>query len=740
MLKNGKIFQRRRDFVLPLLAFAMAIAGLDVALRKRGGFVDAPLEQLQNATLGVDARHLVGILLGKDGDATFEALGGVPATLQVRLGTWMEDLAAQNTRVVFVFEGLRSKHALDARKALTPNVKVALDAAWKAGKPLRGVEGLEDTRVFDAILMDWLAAKGAEFIVAPYYAQHQLKYMLDNGVIDAMMTSNEALLLFALTTGQPLEGRVIVGFSQNKFQYLDLALTMQALQLTMTMALPTCVQVFRQMAMLAGNVFQPYKITDLGFEAILASYQSVMGSLKKEDQTKFLNGMALLKFTPVLKQDGCVAPIPFETTKSFLSGNFEDPKLETLPGDIYQVFGAKFPDEYFFYQSIGLGCLDTVESTSSIVEKLPIDQLMSVLYENLTTSDQSLQLRADLVNLLTSKFNRAFQRVPIKVQSSLRGKVVEETLSRFPPDYVGLVDSLVVHQAYGEDFILDHFVTSLSGEYVEKCRSDRTKLLATNYELVATSLLRGLVTYGLLDGAGKPTTWLDTLVSFAKTNNVDVEEMMLVTLLFKRVPNLTKRMFVDPKPKSLIRASLVSEEIALISKLASIHVVTPTGSYNGPVSQELRHFTSCVTKLKWDASECVKVHMIRMLLANDRDYAKVSRESVEWKAVSKNVPFKVPPSALCGLLAQTALEQTQSKAPLDLSAFDPVLANASAVLLETINFVLKTFKLIALLAQQGLVNADLAALALAATPIATNLAEVLNSAALESSANALSSA
>lgn len=686
----------------------MPIAGLDSFLKQNNALLESPLKELENATIGVDVAHFIASILAQNVDIKFESLGGFPITLSSHLDSILASLKEFNIKLVFVFSGLKPVHILESRKV--PNMtklELAQSTAWKLNKSFRGVDYQIDTRPIDTILMYLLKERDIEFQVAPYFANHQLKYLFDIGLIDAMLTSNDSLLLFNFENGNG-GGKIIVGFNppQNKFNYIDLTFMLQCFQMSF--------QQFRQISLFVGNLFQPYPFSNDSFQAASMNYQSVINDLKNDQKrSNFLKGLTLIRFTPVLKLDGRVEPIPMDSPKAFLEKKFTDPTAVNLPGDIYYVLGPKLPDEFFFYQSIGLKCLNIIESISSPIERLPIDLLTSPMYENLINSDLSIQIRGDLINSLTMKFNRAFQRSQINLISYLKTKPVEDKIIRTTPDNVNFIDSLIVHQNFGEKFILGHFIKNLSNDYLNDCKNREIKLLLTNYELIGTSILRSMVTYELILKNGEISEWLSPLVKFSKNNTFDIETALLIIILFKRLPNMNKSMLLTPKLKSIIvtppTSGNISDEISIISKFATLYKSSPTGTvqFQGTISRELRHFNSTISKLQNEINESIYVHMIRLLLSNFNDYGKLSRESKIWNEISSDVPFQHITSTISGLLVQTALEQSAMGKPIDLSQFNNVLVNPQLDCENAFKFVLKIFKLIDLLAENNLINFEI---------------------------------
>lgn len=687
----------------------MPISGLDSFLKKCGALLDSPISDLQNGTIGVDVAHFLTTLLPANGPNShkFEPLGGFPLNFIAQFDALLETLKLFNIKLVFVFAGLDPVHILESKKtpsSITSRSEISHLNAWKANKPFRDSDMEINTRSIDTLLMELLIERDIEYQVAPYFSNHQLKYLLNVGLIDAMFTSNDSLLLFSQETQG---GKVITNFSipTNRFHYIDFTFMLQSIQLSFRQ--------FRQLALFVGNKFQPYPISPDGFESSIMKYQSLINqSLKLQDnKTKFLKGLALTQFAPVLKLDGRVESIPLNSKKLFLEKKYTDPAEVEFPGDIYLVLGPKLPDEFFFYQSIGLTCFNIIESISFPIERLPIDMLTSPMYESLVNSDLSIKIRGDLINLLTLKFNRAFQRSPINLVSYLKTKPVEDAINRNPPAYIKFVDSLVIHQRFGDRFLLDHFVKNLSDEYLSECITRDNKLLSTDYELIGTSLLRSMVTYELITTEGGITKWLSSLTKFLKSNNFNAETALLITLLFKRLPNMSKTMLLTPKVSPLTDPKIeICDEISIISKLATLYKskITDTAtSFQAPVSRELRHFISITSKLTEEVNESISVHMVKLLLSNTNDYEKISRDSKKWREISSDMPFKCPQSTVSGLMIQTVLEQSSTGTPINLSQFENVIVNPLEEAQNALKFVLKTIKFIDSLTEDELVNSEI---------------------------------
>lgn len=605
----------------------MAIAGLEQVLQQRGCFLDGALAELAGRVVGFEADALL-----REVQISNLAADSFGSKVKNGLLAIFHALELLDITPVVVLHGLDPAYILECRKndkSIPPH-----------------------NRHMDKLLINFLIEQDIEYQVAPFFAHHQLFYLLKERIIDAVYSSTETLLLF--DTGV---GRVITSLNvaQSKFKYIDLRMSLQTLAIPMYR--------LRQLSVASGCLFRPLKSNTKPFTNVLYFDNSL--NLEK--------GLGLIHYTPVLKVDGKVEPISMNFAKSFLTYN--EPQVDNIPGDLYKILGFKLPDEYFRYQSIGLSGLNHVEPTFGIfVENASIfENSCPPIYSKLMNSTFAVDIKEKIINKFTSKFSMAAQKKVIELVCFQNGKTSKESLSRDNH----LSSKLIIHQSFGSNFILEHFVANLSN-LISSSTTKEITMLETNYELIGTALLNTLITYSLVSLDGKLTAPLSKLINYIKLNNtLDVESALLILLLFKSLPNLSKSDLLTPKLSSIdLPNDGAKDEINLISKLSMLYYVKDSSmtSLETP-SKPLRNFGLILSKLSNDLSDCVSIHLIDTLLKNSIDLSKFTRDNKAWSQIIVNSPFQREYSAINGLMVQTILEQKIQGKDADYTKFSGIPPN-----------------------------------------------------------------
>ncbi|GMM27830.1 Mkt1 protein [Martiniozyma asiatica (nom. inval.)] len=386
----------------------MTVAHLQQHLQQCSLILSGQLGFLENAVIGIDVLH-------------FTAAKGDPASL-------VDLLKSVNAKALFVFPGTFDPGYASLQK------------------------NLRDLNV--------------EYIVAPYTSLHQLNYLLQNKVINAVYSST-SFLLFDI-------GKVILSLDKT-FKYIDKSHMLTMLNLKQDR--------FVELAMIASNTIQPKKLS-----AIFSWVQPPMTTLDDvEKQRAYIEGQARLLYTPVLKLDGRVDPIQIHRQTPFLAGKVIEHKQDSVPGDLYALFAAKLPDELYFHASLGftLPVLDLIR-----YNKVKLEIFSDEYWAHPKTKD----IWSKIVDIIGSCCHRGIRKATRKIIHP-KGEI-DINISIFP-NYWDELDQLRILHPIDMEFDWDTFAQCLPDQ-LTKWKGG----IKTDYEIIGTALLRSMYVYNLITDDG----------------------------------------------------------------------------------------------------------------------------------------------------------------------------------------------------------------------------------------------
>lgn len=705
------------------------------------------LDALKNCVVGIDVQHYVTTsLLSANVDPTFEALGGFPISLESRVVSDAAAFKALGIRPVYVFPGMKpiSQFSYTEQPDLLPYEK-HLQHLWETKKSNPNADisfRCSDNPYLLRSIMDQLLVilqdHDLEYLVSPFSQLHQLFYMWKTGVVNCIYSSNDALLL------QGLDNFILsIDFKAKTFHFLDSRKLLADLNLSFKQ--------FRDVSMCVGNLLQPFQLitgpnsdffslcqnTQNGSFSAYAALSSSSDDSKKLD--RFIKGCSTLDYCPVLKVNGRVEPFTIEVNDSLIfqhsgiPGNnassdttpsIKDLSDKKLPSKLHEVFGPRLPDEFFFYQSIGLNLFGLAESFLDLnfVERLPLDMTTDPIYEKIIVGNISMKYKETMFNLFAGSLHRYLQTRRLVLKTYFNGVVLHEIDYRIIPPISTKVRSLVVRHTTAKSFDLASVLSNLSDTFLEESTFSGPINISTNHELIATSVLRTLTLYQFIDeNPFKLSKWGHALSKYLSKSNANFETTLLLFLFFQR--------FQDLDLEQLAKSSDIQFEknekynlssLLLISNFSTLFKVqhTKPSNYTGLVSRSLLHFHSSMNKLHTEIKDFITVNVLVLLFGNKNDIDKFIRDNSQWCSLATEIPFKSSMSnTLAGLLVaetiKTFLSVTDTsifKSNLEekLSSFKGVVENPVQEAAKALKFVLSVCDIIDVLAEEGLTKQSVA--------------------------------
>ncbi|ANZ77332.1 BA75_04716T0 [Komagataella pastoris] len=715
-----------------------------------------PFDVLKNATVGIDVEHYISRLLSFKKELNYDAISGVPLTLLNYIDTDLKMFQELNIRPLFVFPGLKStsqfEKLLNGKELNSSEIyhrKVWDDRTYSrdGGYSFREPWSSIPIRPLYGDLITFFIENNIDYLVAPYSAVVQLHYLESKQMVDVVYSSTDYLLL------NPTQ-KFILGFEfQNReFKSLDKTNILSRLSLSF--------EQLKNISFALGNEFQPERLP--GF--LSASFPSlhdyvnnggsIINSLLQDPASleKFQRGLALLKYAPVLKEDGSVGPLNSELFQASHPSSSKPPNIAQsansssqstpssvntslyqkdqdlqIPNDLHDVIGQRLPNELYFYISLGLINFELLESIiyDHYLERLPLDAQVTPLYEKITIGDDSIELKGKVLNVLTSFLNRYYQVKRLQL-TAVYQPIRELSLNqRIQPTIYSKIRSIIVktNQANGTVFSLDGFFKSFSSKFVADSvitdYPNDSQKISQPIDIVSTGLLRALTILGFVDYSFALTKWGELLVSPFFQQTKHPKELFLLLVLFK-LGKITERDLIEPSDSKA--NSDERKSITLISKISGLlKLKTRPINYNSKVSRSVLNFRSTVSKINTIVSEALNSSLISLFLSaaelkssvrlNDTDY---------WRQIVKQTPFRTSvPNTLLGVATLTFLttyinakEDSPEKGtePLEKAntfieqTFSPVSESPKAQVVEGFEFFKEVCSVVKLLEDSKLIG------------------------------------
>lgn len=697
----------------------------------------APLDALKNTVIGIDVQHYLSTILSANIDPTFEAIGGFPISLKSKILSDVESFKKLGMKPIFVLPGLKtlSQFGYLEQSTLLPYEK-HLQHLWETKKSNPNIDisfrNLDNPYLLRSILDELLiffVDNDLEYLISPFSQYHQLFYMLKIGIINCMYSSNDSLLL------KNLDNFILnIDFKSNTFHYLENKKVLHDLNLTFKQ--------FRDISMCVGNSFQPIQLitspNNSDFISLAQStlngtfniYNSLSSSDKDDKLDKLIQSCTVLDYCPVLKVNGRVEQIFIEVNDSLLtqhsksqddSASIKNLTDKKIPKELHKIFGLHLPDEFFFYQSIGLNVFHIAESflTLNYNERLPLDMTTDSIYEKIIFSNSSMKIKEIMLNLFTSCLHRYMQTRKLVLKTYFKGTELHDLDFKMIPAVYTKFNSLFARHTTARSFDLPYILSNLNDNYLEESTFKGGSTISSNHEIIATSLLRTLILYQFItESPFKLSKWGNALTKYFKKYNTSFESTLLLFLFFQRFPDLDLKVLSESQDlqfDTTTKENYDSLLLILISKFSTLFQIQnlKPSNYTGIVSRSLLHFNSIMNKLHNEVRDMVTINVLVILFDNKIDLDKYARDNNDWSLLATEIPFKSSiPNTLSGLIVsktiQTFLHESKetfkSKIEENLSTFNVIVDDPVRESLKALKSVLNVCNIIEILAEDGLVK------------------------------------
>lgn len=700
----------------------------------------APFEAIKNAVIAIDVNHYLTSIMNSHFDSNFEAIGGFPISLENKILYDASVFEKYGIKPVYIFPGIKTPTQLNyVNQKELPHEK-NMSKYWETKSANSNISSRDiNNPFFLNQLMDQLTLlmqeNGLEYLISPYVQHHQLYYMLKQGIVDCIYTSNDALLI------KNLENFILgIDFDSEIFFFMNNKHFLGQWNIPFKQ--------FVDISMCLGNVYQPNNLLaiqntsfkQLMHTAISSGFNVHAYIPESADNTQklknFVCGCTLLEFCPVLKVDGRIEPIDFEGFESLIKdkepvaqdkATIKSTSDKKLPAKLTEVFGFHVSEELYFYQSIGLPVFKYIEAfeTDTYYERMPVDMIRDAIYDKILFGNASMEKREYLFNLFTSSLHRYFQNKKLKLVAMEGSKQSLHNIE-FKFTITDNSRALIVRHATAKSFDMHTFLTSLDNSYLNEASTigiDPASLtVSSSHELISTALLRTLTSYQFVIYLKEQktfilTSWGTALTKFINENNIDFEITIILFAFFQRFKDMSLEDLAKSPDLDIIKDKVENlSTLNLISKFASLYKIFKfkAENYKGPVSRSLLHFNSIINLLKSELKDFVAIHMLTLLFLNKNDTDKFSRDNNNWCEVACEIPFKKAlPNTVAGLVAEKALkvavtlnaeEDFNAKLEAELAPFATILENPINESLKSLKFVSLVCNLVDILGEAGLVN------------------------------------
>lgn len=699
---------------------------------ERGLASNYPIEILRNARLGIDVNHYLSRLITFKKEPYLDAIGGFPNSLKLYIESDLQVFKEFNITPIFVFSGndIVDQYEFKNSKDQSP-IEKQRNRAWNnyqnyvsqnqySNLPLAANETFREFSTpfpADPItrdLIDYFVSNDLEYIIAPYLSWVQLGYLHENDYIDAIYGPTETLLL-------PTVDKFILGmeFPGKEFRYVDKKKVLHDFGISQQQLLDIAVSVgcdLQPTTLPIYNGYQANQLFDIGLEIVNSGgniYASVLSLNNDEITGRFQRGVLVLQYLPVLKFNGRVELSHY---------NESDVNPDALPpSDIHDIIGQRLPHEYYFYESIGLINPKVLESIvyGTYVEKPPLDGGAAAQYKRVVRTSVDAFKNKE-INLLTQNMARYYQVKKIHYVKYFDSEDSELDNKVVPPIFE-TINSLVVRSTEKE-FKLSSFLNSLQNDDLLGKKisgsSEQSEKLQTDFEIIATSLLRSLYLLGFFtfkDSKIVPNNWTKALFKLKDLNSSFQEPLLILLIFFKLNAFKLNEAFTPSSvggPKTTDKGELSISLI--ISRLATfIKIDQKKQNYQGPISRPLLSFRSSIDLIKTNFRELLESVLVSSLSNNE--VAKLSKTNNEWRKLVVQIPYKeITPNTILGIVFQTFLDlyfSSKNLAQAKSSAFDffgsqyNSINNLSEDFVRGFTFIKEVFKLVEVLNQDKLIDA-----------------------------------
>lgn len=610
--------------------------------------------------MGIDVGHYVSRLVGSKREPLLDATGGFPLSLFDSISADLTVFKEYDITPVFVLGG----SGVDRRSSVRSTAERHRARAWTAYTqsvarqnegpllPTCGDNFREYNQGFqtEALLSDLIAffiEHGSEYLRAPFLSWAQLGYLYEQGYIHAIYGPTETFLLSNVD-----KFVLAMDFGNRDFKFVDKSRVLGELGINQTQLVDIAVAVGCDLQPQTLDVFSacaPHEYFDVGI-SITNGNGSLYGSVAQLPEPQldaFQKGVMALQFMPVLKTNGRVEIWNFDERAQ----NQQQP-----PQDLHEMFSLRLPQEFYFYQSIGLVHNKMLSSIANeaYVEKTPLDGLSLKEYKDLVAA--MLPIKAKEVNLLTKNMNRYFQFKTVKY-ATFWGESMD--IPHKPTQNVFTSLRSITLRSETENFSLGEFFKALTNDPllndpVSTDPKSPSPQLTNNYEIISTSLLRTFNVFDLYSTKSKSEA-----LAVLQTLDKRFQEQYILLLAFVK---LSASQLYSPLSQAVVGDSHTSdpsekEVVHLISRLATMIQATPKkrASYNGAISRSLLAFRSSIELIHRNIRELLETNLVASLSSDE--VSKLHRSRPQWESLVAQLPFgHSTPSTVTAVVVQTILD------------------------------------------------------------------------------------
>lgn len=589
-------------------------------------------------------------------------------------------------------------------------------------------------------LIKQFIANGIDYLISPYDSSFQLSYLYQNKVIDSIYGSTDLLLTHVnkFILGMEFQSKdfrfvdktkVLNELSLTERQFLDLSIMVGCSVQPVTfpnfppLPKPNPVQPYPQLSYFKLGLDIVFQY--INFNGGSPDLHGYIASLNDPELLDlYMKGHSALKYLPILNDEGNVEPYVIEMAKlgfvnpsdlvdgkKLENGNVvstdnsqsqtptlseanelakakngdaenktsEDEKpIIKVPTDIHDIISQRLPPELYLYQSIGLVPLSLLGAITQgfLNIRPPPESGLSDGYKRLITSPFYSNLVDGQFNLITQLLTRYYQVKKIKVSYWFKDEVIELN-NRLPQPIYKTLNHLISYSGGDSNkaFDLIDFFGNLKEEYPAS-KTPFYKEIINNQDIISTSLLRTLFSFGIIDNKSNKLSSIGHILSeFIKENKDELnddylQELIILLLLIKsntvKLNQSSKDFTSVPKlfKDSGSDVSLSNDElnkIALVSRVFSLHRfnVHPI-NYQGPISRSLLNFRSHLKFIKSNLINNLECVLIDLIVRQENNNIKVNYTNKnQWYELIDQLPFyKDLDNTLLGVVAEIFLEYT----------------------------------------------------------------------------------
>ncbi|CAJ2508178.1 Uu.00g093640.m01.CDS01 [Anthostomella pinea] len=646
--------------------------------------ITAPVDQLQDAIIAVDAAYYIQLFLDNPPyhEPLLPALGGLTGLqshIEGDLDTWKNN----NTTPFFIFDGQSVVGSDEVTVQRGKKANAGTDEAWglyfqsqanEAVSAFGSHRGAYRVSNLFPMLQGILKRRGLHFLVPPYNASAQLTYfdMIASDQCSAIMGSQELLLY-------PIKDIILrhIDWDNATFSAISKQGIVKGLGVTEPM--------FIDALMMAGTSFlpafaplkecsiiprQPYTVQDAvnmlrtSEKSVATACNSFNDILGKRGEPhwykKYLKArMSLDHFIYIAE-----------------SGEIQVHNNDTLTQDNWEYLGYQLPAELFHYLNTGLigARLLNWVTHGQIIVYPTLDGVESEEYKKLVT-DQLMPLRETAMSLVLPRLHRGiqFKAIAVKLWYDDKYSHTIEYRQTIPSG------NSAIQKAHSWDVKADavakHFPNAKHGSIQFEAAALKNKdfakstVTAEKFKGIASAdLIRSVTIWrflhirGYVDDNHDLTPWGEALATSLETLEPTVTKNSAVPGLFEAVLlayellryNLlnTRNQHGELNGLPMTGSEDHKTSVLLISRCATLLKLRhQANGYTGPLSKNFLCYRSLSSSIREADRDVIEAIVASMLL-----HAQTNREREDYLEIGQSLPFLMDPDVALGIAVKTFLD------------------------------------------------------------------------------------